>query len=64
MNTTAKQTIKNTLLVLALVGVAIALFALDGARQDSQMSAYAEANNCTWEATGSAYGDNRDFICK
>lgn len=64
MKIAIKQTIKNTLLVLALVGVAIALFALDGARQDSQMGAYAEANNCIWTATGSAYGDNRDFICK
>ena len=64
MKTTTKQTLKNTLTVLAIVGAILAFFAIDGARQDHMMDAYAEANNCTWTATGSAYGDNRDFICK
>jgi hypothetical protein len=64
MKETTKQTIKNTLLIVSLVGAVLAFFAIRNARQDRMMDAYARANNCTWYATGSAYGDNRDFICK
>ena len=31
--------------------------------RNTRMERYAKANNCTWSATGSMYGDNRDFIC-
>ena len=64
MKNTTKQTLKNTLIVLGIVGAVLGFFAIKNARQDRMMDAYAEANNCTWYATGSAYGDNRDFICK
>ena len=64
MKETTKQTIKNTLIIISLLGAVIALFAISNAGQDRMMDAYARANNCTWYATGSAYGDNRDFICK
>lgn len=45
--------------ILALAG----LF-LIGQHRQNQRQAYAKANNCTWYATGSMYGDDRDFICK
>jgi hypothetical protein len=64
MKVTTKQTLKNILILIAIIIVAIVIFAFDGARKDCQMQDYAKANNCTWYATGSAYGDNRDFICK
>lgn len=32
--------------------------------RDAQFEAYAEANNCKWIYQGTAYGDDRDFICK
>jgi hypothetical protein len=64
MRNITKQTLKNTLIVIAIIGVAFLIIAAKGARQDRMMEHYAEANNCTWYATGSAYGDNRDFICK
>lgn len=52
-----------TLTVLAFLAV-FALISAYNAHKDAQMNAYAEANNCTWHATGTFYGDSRDFICK
>ena len=31
--------------------------------RNARMERYAKANNCTWHATGSYYGDDRDFVC-
>lgn len=31
--------------------------------ENRRMERYAKANNCKWYATGSYYGDDRDFIC-
>ena len=46
------------LILLAFVGIAL----IQGHR-NRRMKEYAKANNCTWSATGSMYGDDRDFIC-
>ena len=32
-------------------------------REQLQMERYAINNNCEWKATGTLYGDNRDYIC-
>lgn len=33
-------------------------------RRRVNYEAYAKANNCVWHATGTWYGDDRDFICR
>ena len=50
------------------VGLAAILLLLVGIilvsnRRNARMERYAKTNNCTWHATGTWYGDNRDFIC-
>lgn len=53
--------------VLTIACIAIAFVAVMfgmGQHEDAQMARYAQANNCTWHATGSFYGDQRDYVCK
>lgn len=64
MTRQTKQTIKQTALVISLFVALLSIFIIDGARKDRMMDAYAKENNCTWYATGTWYGDDRDFICK
>lgn len=52
------------------IGIAILLIAAfllvviaNGIKEEANMAAYAKANNCNWKATGTMYGDNRDFVC-
>lgn len=47
-------------ILLAIAGVMYGL----GQREALQMQQYATNNNCTWVATGTLYGDNRDYLCK
>lgn len=48
-----------------IAGAAVVLaIMLAGKIDKAQMDAYAAANDCTWQATGTLYGDDRDFICK
>lgn len=52
--------------ILTTVCIAIAFVAVMfgiGQYEDAQMARYAQANNCTWHATGSFYGDSRDYVC-
>ena len=62
------KNIKNNLKTIATLTISviafIALISAYNAHKEAQMNAYAERNNCTWYATGTFYGDNRDFICK
>lgn len=55
---------KQTLFViLAIIAIIAGFIAIENHREANR-AAYAKANNCTWEATGTWYGDDRDFICK
>ena len=50
------------------IGVVAILLLLAGMillsnHRNARMERYAKANSCTWNATGSMYGDDRDFIC-
>ena len=45
-------------ILLLLAGIILV-----GNHRNARMERYAKVNNCTWQATGTWYGDNRDFIC-
>lgn len=64
MTQAQKQTLKTTAFFVGLIVAVMAVFVIDGIRIDARMDAYAKENNCTWYATGTWYGDDRDFICK
>lgn len=55
----------NSILTIACIVITFAavMFGI-GQHEDAQMARYAQANNCTWYATGSFYGDQRDYVCK
>lgn len=60
-----QQNNSNSILTIVCIVIAFAavMFGL-GQREDAQMARYAQQNNCTWHATGSFYGDQRDYVCK
>lgn len=50
-----------------LIVLALAVIAICGAvnlKRATDLQAYAENNNCQWQATGTMYGDDRDFVCR
>lgn len=64
---TLKQQLKNNWevpVVLAIVFGMIALGIVVEGRREANRQSYAEAHNCTWQYTGTFYGDNRDSVCK
>lgn len=51
--------------VLAIIIALITAFIISKLNaREMRMNEYARNNNCTWHYTGSAYGDDRDLICK
>jgi hypothetical protein len=59
-----KQHKDRSLLLLAIFMAAILLAGYHiSRRRQANMDAYAKRNHCTWQATGSFYGDNRDQVC-
>lgn len=49
----------------AVVLIGMLLFGIWIIRQrDTGFEQYATANNCEWSWNGTAYGDDRDYICK
>lgn len=54
----------KTKLLIALVIAMVAMCCAMDWKQAANRNAYAEANNCEWTSTGTAYGDDRDFVCK
>ena len=48
-----------------IIGLAI-LAAFIGFRikQAADLAEYAKVNGCSWSATGTNYGDDRDWVCK
>ena len=55
---------KKLIIALALVIAGIAICGAVNYKRATDLQAYAEANNCQWSATGTMYGDNRDYICR
>lgn len=67
MHRPTKQTQPKNDSILTTACIAIAFVAVMfgmGQYEDAQMARYAQQNNCTWHATGSFYGDSRDYVCK
>lgn len=62
---TNKSERNNSILTTACIVIAFAavMFGI-GQHEDAQMARYAQQNNCTWYATGTFYGDSRDYVCK
>ncbi len=57
---------KTTKIVIAIV-VAVAVVMLGvivNLKRAWDLHEYAMTNNCTWTSTGTAYGDDRDWVCK
>lgn len=64
---TLKQQLKNNLgmiVILVIVFGMVVLGIVAENHREANRQAYAKRNNCTWYATGTMYGDDRDFICK
>lgn len=54
---------------VAIVGIAVLagmllLGVMINRERDAQFERYALANDCEWVYQGTAYGDDRDYICK
>ena len=61
-NKNSKTESRIVLAILMIVFFAIA--GIIGQIRQHSRDEYALRNNCEWRATGSFYGDDRDFICK
>lgn len=55
--------IKNFAIVGMAFIIGVLLVVIVNQRRANNMANYAIANDCEWVATGSMYGDDRDFIC-
>jgi len=55
---------KKVLAFVLVAGVLAGIVVIQSMHDNSARQAYAEANNCEWSATGSFYGDDRDFVCR
>lgn len=66
MNKAQKQTQQNNRLVtiISLIVALVAVVYAINTHRAAQLASYAATNNCTWHYNGTAYGDNRDYICK
>lgn len=53
-------------LIIGVLSFVIMLLLIVGKNIKSEydMKLYAIKNNCTWSYQGTAYGDDRDFICR
>lgn len=56
--------LKNIVIVLLVVAVVVMLGVIRSLRQAYSLREYAIANDCTWTWQGTAYGDDRDYVCK
>lgn len=58
------KNIKNIAIVILALAVALLLGALMSLKRAYSLREYAIANNCRWIYQNTAYGDDRDYICK
>lgn len=54
---------KNIVIVVMALIIGCLLVVILDQRRTNNMANYAIANNCEWVATGTMYGDDRDFLC-
>lgn len=57
-----KINMKKYIIVAVLLG--LASFIGVRIKQTADLANYAAVNHCSWVATGTHYGDDRDWICK
>lgn len=55
---------KNLIIAGLILTIAVMLVAGASEKKANELHEYATANNCTWVYQGTAYGDDRDYICK
>lgn len=56
--------IKNIMIVVLIVIAAFMAAEIIGMKRAENLRNYAIANDCTWTWQGTAYGDDRDYVCK
>lgn len=49
--------------VLVIIGLLLGVIGLN-LKRANDLREYALANNCVWSWNGTAYGDDRDYVCK
>lgn len=59
-----KNTAKNWLIAILATVVVLLLGVVLNLKTAYNLREYAIANDCTWVWQGTAYGDDRDYICK
>lgn len=52
---------KKILLVSLIIAAAFIGFRI---KQATDLANYANINGCSWSATGTNYGDDRDWVCR
>lgn len=55
--------LKNIVIVVMTFIIGCLLVVILNQRRTNNMANYAIANDCQWVATGSMYGDDRDWVC-
>lgn len=67
MNRTQEDdlTTKQAILIgVVVMTIAVLMSLCQGLKERALFDEYSKENSCTWQATGTVYGDNRDYICK
>lgn len=59
-----KHNCKNWVIAGLVIVVALLLGVVLNLKSAYSLREYSIANDCTWTWQGTAYGDNRDYICK
>lgn len=51
------------LVYILIIFLVLAIAFLIGTIRELKAEAYAREHNCTWQATGTMYGNDKDFVC-
>lgn len=63
MNEETKKYIKVCVVVGTVCVIVLMLGEIIGLKRTIRMQNYAAQNNCVWIWQGTAYGDDRDYLC-
>lgn len=55
---------KNIVIAILVMVIVALLEVIVNLKKAYELREYATANNCTWTYQGTAYGDDRDYVCK
>lgn len=55
---------KNIIIAILAGAVVVLAGVIVNIKRANDLREYALANNCTWTYQGTAYGDDRDYVCK